>query len=207
MEKPVVRGPGRRKRLRRTRCGQTSARRGRPGRQGRGVHAAGDGRRLLQPFGGLHGVRRFRSGGQVMSGRRTNVLPPSRRAVQAGVAGVGVGRRPWQQDTGRLCPGDDARQPLQAPAHAADQPEGKGGPVMPHSRRLRTRGQRRAASPRGRLSTRSGSVVTTISLGADQHRRAAVAAAERGWVLTGLFRQAVGEWLAKHDRQGRRRTS
>jgi len=56
----------------------------------------------------------------------------------------------------------------------------------------------RGKAPRGRLATRTGAVVTTISLPAAVHRRAAIAAAERGVVLTAIFREAVEEWLERH---------
>ncbi len=57
------------------------------------------------------------------------------------------------------------------------------------------------ALQRGRLRTRAGAVVTTISLPATLHRRAAVAAATRGVVLTAVFRDAVADWLDRHDRR------
>ncbi len=78
---------------------------------------------------------------------------------------------------------------------------------MPDYRQSRTTGPRRAESSRGRLTTREGVMVTTISLPAALHRRAAVAAAQRGLVLTAVFRQSLAEWLAKHEREGRRRPS
>jgi len=57
-------------------------------------------------------------------------------------------------------------------------------------------------SPRGRLATRRGVTVTSIALPTPVHRRVAIAAAERGWVLTEIFRQAVAEWLARHEGRG-----
>ncbi len=56
---------------------------------------------------------------------------------------------------------------------------------------------------RKRLPSRQGAVVTSIALPEALHRRARIAAAERGVVLTAIFREAVAEWLDRHE--GRRR--
>jgi len=53
-----------------------------------------------------------------------------------------------------------------------------------------------------RLPTREGARVTSISLTEDQHRRALLAAMQRRQTMTQIFREALDEWLARHD--GRR---
>ncbi len=55
-------------------------------------------------------------------------------------------------------------------------------------------------SKRVRATSREGMKVTTVALPHDVHRRLAIAALERNTVLTGLVREAVTEWLNRHER-------
>ena len=58
---------------------------------------------------------------------------------------------------------------------------------------------------RQRADTRKGMVVTTCALEADQHERLKAAAAEHSTVLTAIIRQAVEEWLDRHEKGGKRK--
>ena len=51
---------------------------------------------------------------------------------------------------------------------------------------------------RKRLATREGTVVTSVALPEVLHRRATLAALDRGWALTELYRTAIAEWLDRH---------
>lgn len=57
------------------------------------------------------------------------------------------------------------------------------------------------ATRRKRLASRVGAVVTTISLPEDLHQQAAIVAAERGIVLTEVFRQSLAAWLSREARR------
>jgi hypothetical protein len=65
-------------------------------------------------------------------------------------------------------------------------------PLHPRSKPLRE-------PQRRRLSSRAGTVTTSLSLPLALHRRAIEAALARNWVLREVVRVALTEWL---DRQG-----
>lgn len=56
---------------------------------------------------------------------------------------------------------------------------------------------------RKRAESREGMRVTTVALPADQHRKLALAALEERTVMTELVRQAVTEWLERHEKAAR----
>jgi hypothetical protein len=64
---------------------------------------------------------------------------------------------------------------------------------------------KRAPTRQRRLPSREGAVVTTIALTPDLHRRALLAAADLRVTQTEIYRQALSEWLDRHERRDGRR--
>ena len=59
-------------------------------------------------------------------------------------------------------------------------------------------------SMRKRAESREGMVSTNVAFKKAVHFRLRVLSAETGIVMTEIVRQAVDEWLKRHDRKGKR---
>lgn len=55
--------------------------------------------------------------------------------------------------------------------------------------------------PKRRAKSREGMTVTTVALPNDVHRRLLIAAVENRIAFTEIVRQALIEWLSKHEKK------
>ena len=57
-----------------------------------------------------------------------------------------------------------------------------------------------------RAESREGMIITTLALSPELHRRLAIAAVEENAAINEVVRQAVTDWLARRERQKRRKS-